>query len=144
MRKAESLSRLLQVCEAKYNLEYEAIKDILRQEANIQVQLNRLDAQVVSARSESQQTLSVQMVGVDVLWRGWESRTRRLLNTELAQVRAKKLDAMGRLRKAFGQKEALQQLEARNKSTQKKREVDRHNDNLVLGSLLTSTQNPPD
>jgi hypothetical protein len=46
-------------------------------------------------------------LGADLLWEGWHTRAKRELNTELAQVTAKKLMAMDKLRKSFGRKTAI-------------------------------------
>ena len=51
--------------------------------------------------------MGYRITGTDVLWQGWESSTRRQLNTELARLRAQKLTALDALRAAFGRKQAV-------------------------------------
>ena len=61
-------------------------------------------------------------LGADLLWQGWHSRTRRQLNIELAQVTARKLMAMDKVRKAFGRKHAVQTMADQER---KRKKVDR-------------------
>ena len=106
------IADLSAVTEAVYQKEFQALHPLLRKEAQLRGQLSRLDAQVSQVRSESHQAEGFHVTGGDVLWHGWESATRRQLNLELAQLRSQKLEAMDRLRKAFGQKQAVETLSA--------------------------------
>ncbi|SLN63724.1 hypothetical protein TRL7639_03595 [Falsiruegeria litorea R37] len=134
--KPEKLEQTVQVTKALYLREHEAIKEILAQEAEIRAQLARLDAQVAQAAARPQQTHSVRMVGADILWRGWESKTRRQIHTQLAQVQARKLGAMEQLRRAFGRKDAMEKLQKMEQANLIRRRQTRRQDNL-LDSILT-------
>ncbi len=135
--KPPTLYQTVQVTEALYLREHEAIKEILQQEAEIRAQLARLDAQVAQAAARPQQTHSVRMVGADILWRGWESKTRRQLHTQLAQVHARKLGAMEQLRKAFGRKDAMETLHKLEHAKQLQRRQTRRQNSLLDGILTT-------
>ena len=134
--KPEKLDQTVQVTDALYLREHEAIKEILAQEAEIRGQLARLDAQVAQAAAKPQQTHSVRMVGADILWRGWESKTRRQLYTQLAQVQARKLGAMDKLRQAFGRKDAMEKLQKLERAKRIQQRQTRRQDAL-LDSILT-------
>lgn len=134
--KPEKLDQTVQVTDALYLREHEAIKEILAQEAEIRGQLARLDAQVVQAAAKPQQTHSVRMVGADILWRGWESKTRRQLYTQLAQVQARKLGAMDKLRQAFGRKDAMEKLQKLKRSKRVQQHQTRRQ-NALLNGILT-------
>ncbi len=98
------------VTEAAFQKEYQNLKPVLEEEARIKQQLSRLDGQVQKSRVDAGQTKGYQVTGTDVLWSGWESRTRRQLNMELARVTAQKLASMDALRLAFGRQQAVERL----------------------------------
>lgn len=131
--KPQKLHQTVEVTQALYLREHEAIKEILAQEAEIRAHLARLDAQVTQAATH--QTHSVRLVGADILWRGWESKTRRQLNTQLAQVRARKLSAMDQLRRAFGRKDAMENLQKLERTKRIAQGKSRLQDRLLDGIL---------
>ncbi len=106
----KDLTEMEKVAEALYQKEYSALRPTLEAEAKVLQQLARLDDQALQTRRNSARTDGYQVTGTDVLWNGWESSTRRNLNTELARIRSQKLSAMDRLRSAFGRKQAVQNL----------------------------------
>lgn len=111
------LDQLGRAAEAQYHQEHARIRDVLEQEASVRARLARLDAQVAQARAASQEAvMPMAAIGADMLWQAWVERTRRELNIELAQARARKLAAMGRLRTAFGRKSVIAQLQDRARS----------------------------
>ena len=104
------LSDLSIVTETMFQKKYQLLHPVLKAEAHIQQQLARLDSQVEQVRRASSQTEGYRVTGTDVLWNGWESSTRRQLNTELARARAQKLAALEELRRVFGRKQAIENL----------------------------------
>ncbi len=110
MMRRKDLTEMEKVTEALYQKEYSALRPTLEAEAKVMQQLARLDDQALQTRRNSARTDGYQVTGTDVLWNGWESSTRRNLNTELARIRSQKLSAMDRLRSAFGRKQAVQNL----------------------------------
>ncbi|WP_164660577.1 hypothetical protein [Tropicibacter sp. Alg240-R139] len=133
--KQKTLQQTVHVTEALYLREHEAIKETLAEEAEIRAQLARLDALVAQAATKQQQTHSVRMVGADILWRGWESKTRRQLHTHLAQVQTRKLGAMAQLRKAFGQKDAMAKLQKLDHAKRLHHRQTQRQDSLLDGIL---------
>lgn len=104
----EKLADLERATDAVFQKHHQALRPVLEAEARLQQQLSALDRQVTQVRSDSAETDGYRVTGTDILWNGWESATRRLLNTELARVRARKLDAMEQLKTAFGRKQAIE------------------------------------
>ncbi len=82
-------------------------------------QLTTLEAQVREARAEADGDMPMKALGADLLWEGWHLSTRRNLNMQLAQVTARKLMAMDRLRKTFGRKTAVSDMEKAEKLRRK-------------------------
>lgn len=109
-QKMAMLQQMAAVTEAQYLKEHAKIKPVLDQEARLRGQLSKLDHQVKAARADIDQDHAMKALGADLLWQGWHVRTRRTLNVELAQVTAKKLMAMDRLRKTFGRKTAVSDM----------------------------------
>lgn len=108
--KRKQLQDLAKVTEAAFQREYQSLRPVLEAEARVQHQLVRLDAQVQQTRQDLESTEGYRVAGTDVLWNGWESATRRQLNTQLARLRAQKLTALANLRVAFGRKQAVSKL----------------------------------
>lgn len=114
------LDQMTRVGEALYLSEYERIRAVLEEEARIASQIARLDDQVLRIRAEGAGDHGYRSVGADILWQGWESRTRRQLNSELARARAKRLSMMDELKRAFGRKQAIAQIAEDEKSARVK------------------------
>ena len=108
--KQKMLDQMAAVTEAQYLIEHIKIKPILAQEAALRGKLAKLDAQIKESREQAANDDAMRMLGADILWRGWHSRSRRQLNIELAQITAQKLTVMDQVRKAFGKKYAVQTM----------------------------------
>lgn len=117
------LDHLAEVSEARFMDAYRRIRPLLEEEARLVGALSRLDTQEKEARSTLADTASLQLMGAGMLWQGWVARSRKQLLIELAQLRARKLDAMEEVRQAFGRREAVRHLadRARADSAQAKR-----------------------
>ena len=118
----KKLDQMAAVTEAQYLQEHAKIKPILDAEAAVRGKLSKLDAQMKETRQQGEQDHAMRALGADLLWQGWHSRTRRQLNIELAQVTARKLMAMDKVRKAFGRKQAVQTMADQER---KRKKVDR-------------------
>ena len=105
--KQKMLDQMAAVTAAQYLREHARVKPILDEEARLRGQLTKLNAHVQATRSEADENHMMKALGADLLWEGWHTRAKRELNTELAQVTAKKLMAMDKLRKSFGRKTAI-------------------------------------
>jgi hypothetical protein len=106
-QKMAMLQQMAAVTEAQYLKEHAKIKPILDHEARLRGQLSKLDEQVSTARQDADKDIQMKALGADLLWQGWHTNARRNLNMQLAQVTARKLMAMDRLRKTFGRKTAV-------------------------------------
>lgn len=111
MVKADPLDALREVTELRYLAEFRKISAIVEEENRLRRALARLDAQEAAARQSLAQAGPIHLVGADLLWQGWLARNRRDLGTELARVLARKSVLLDRVRRAFGQREAIRQLE---------------------------------
>lgn len=118
-QKLAMLEQMAAVTEAQYLKEHAKIKPILDHEARLRGQLTKLEVQVREARTEADGDIPMKALGADLLWEGWHLNTRRNLNMQLAQVTARKLMAMDRLRKTFGRKTAVSDMEKAEKLRRK-------------------------
>jgi len=126
---ADKLNGLKAVTRAAFDKQYQALRPILDQEAQVLDQLSRLDAQLKQLQSNTSAIESYRIAGADVLWHAWEAATRRKLNTQLARLRSQKLAMMDELRLAFGRKQAVEalirkQLAERRRSQQRRSGLD--------------------
>lgn len=112
---ADRIRQLGAVTEALYMHEHRQIQEILEREAALQASITRLRAQ-----SSHYSDRQMQAIGADMAWEAWRDRSLRELGMELAQVRARKLEALDQLRGAFGRNEAVRQLTERAMAEQKR------------------------
>lgn len=121
---------MLKVTEALYMREFQKIRSILEEETTLRQKLAQLDTQIADNQTAIRNDHTMKTVGADMLWQGWVTRTRRNLNTELAQVMARKLVAMDGVRQAFGRQQAVEKLLDLDKADNK-----RSLDNQIHASL---------
>lgn len=119
--KNDTLSQMSTVTEVLFQREFSAIQGILKEESAIRQSLAQLDAQSQSSSSINAQDCAMQTIGADILWQAWVSKTRRQLNIELAQILARKIEAMTQIRKAFGRKKAVNSLIENTRQEQRKK-----------------------
>jgi hypothetical protein len=105
--KQEKLGQMFEVTRAIYLNEFQKVKGILDEEAILRQKMAQVNAQSAKAREDMKEDISMQSVGADLLWQAWLTRTQRQLSIELSQVMARKLTAMGRVRRAFGRQSAV-------------------------------------
>lgn len=104
------LVNLAMATEAVFQQKHQALRPVLEAEAKVQQDLARLDTQVQMVRTDSAGAEGYRVTGTDILWNGWEAATRRHLTTDLARLRARKIEALAELRHAFGRKQAVEGL----------------------------------
>lgn len=110
MNYVNQLEQLRIVAEAKYDLQRKEFEKVLLEEAALRLELNRL-AQLDKPNSSGNGDLvGVRVIGADVLWQGWLSRSNTTLNMKLARVLARKALEQDRVRVAFGKLVALSAL----------------------------------
>lgn len=105
-----NLDKLLAVTEAHYMREFSKVRDLLASESRVRSALARLDAQKAQARADLSEEHAMRTMGGDVLWQAWAAQTRTILNTELAQILARKETVMDQVRSAFGRREAVRSM----------------------------------
>lgn len=106
----DDLIQMTTVTETMFQREFGAIRGILKEEADLRQSLAQLDKHSQAAMIAQIQDCTMKAIGADILWQSWVSKTRRQLNIELAQIMARKIEAMAKVRKAFGRKEAVESL----------------------------------
>jgi hypothetical protein len=123
-----------EVMRVLYDREFRAISSILVEETKIRGNLTQLEAQISRNRGACASDQMLLSVGAQLLWQGWTTRTHRQLNTELAQVMAKKLVALDRVRVAFGRQRAVEMMMSAERRALKDRRIkQRDADLLSLG-----------
>jgi len=127
----DKLSQMSDVMRALYDREFRVIAAILAEESDLRGKLNQLDAQIADNLELGDNALSLNVVGAQFLWQGWTSRTRRQLNGDLAQVMAKKLVAMDRVRIAFGRQRAVEMMMTTEQVALKQRRAKQRDINLL-------------
>ncbi|SFT95502.1 hypothetical protein [Sedimentitalea nanhaiensis] len=134
--KLDKLDQMTKVTEVLYLNELGKVQEILAEEARLRGELARLQDQSQEAQRQLSDDLPMRSLGADLLWQGWLNRTQRQLNIELSQVMAKKLVAIGTVRKAFGRQNAVQCMYDRSQAGLKTRERERALEALLTGSLM--------
>lgn len=119
------VSDLITITDAVYQKEYQQLRPLLLQEAQLTRQLAHLNDQVAEMRTQADATPGYQITGGDVVWHMWEAETRQNLNMQLARLRSQKLAALDNLRHAFGKKQAVANLAQQERDTIRKRALKR-------------------
>ena len=132
--KLDKIDQMSEVMRALYDREFRLIAGILSEESALRAKLNQLDMQITANQDVKTNSHALNAVGAQIVWQAWTSRTKRQLNGELAQVMAKKLVAMDRVRVAFGRQRAVEMMmETKRKDLRKRRAKQRENNLLSLG-----------
>jgi len=121
---------LCDVSDALYQREVARFRALRDEETRLRTALAQLDAQARAVRHLSDEALrGVREIGADIVWQGWLAQHRAALQSELAQVLARKEQAMPAQRRAFGRAEAARALRAQAhaeaRTRQARREADR-------------------
>jgi len=128
---------LVEASAAIYAREQQKLAPILKREARLRADLQRLDAHDDAARAQCN---IMAAVGADIAWNAWLAGAREQLNRELAQVLALKESRLGTIRKAFARHSVAQQTVARIAKAERKsrdaRALQSAIDQEVLAQLL--------
>lgn len=127
----DKIGQMSEVMRALFDREHRAIGAILAQESELRGKLIRLEEQIANNRDASDNSHMMHAVGAQLLWQGWTTRTRRQLNGELAQVMAKKLVALDRVRIAFGRQRAVEMMHSAERAEMRKRRARQQEINFV-------------
>ena len=125
------IDQMSDVMRVLYDREFRAISSILVEESKMRSNLTRLEAQISRNRGACANDQMLLSVGAQLLWQGWTTRTHRQLNTELAQVMARKLVALDRVRIAFGRQRAVEMMMSAERRALKDRRVRQRDTHLL-------------
>lgn len=117
----KQMQELVDITEALYLKEQAAVQDILSEEEALRSKLAEIDQQISKARDDISRIDPMQTIGADVVWQAWVGRAKTQLNTQLAQVLARKSLVMGKVRRAFGKTLIASQLAQAEGKTQRDR-----------------------
>ncbi|RYH01564.1 hypothetical protein EU805_12945 [Salipiger sp. IMCC34102] len=110
-RQAAELARIAQVA---FQADRARMAKVQRAEQRLRAQLDEIKAQERQARDRAAQAPdAMALAGGDRLWHQWIEGRRTTIQTELAQLLARKADLQSELRASFGRKAAAEALEAR-------------------------------
>ena len=131
----EQFDQMIRVAEARYHKAFDDIRPVLDQEARIRRDLKQLDDQQARNRKMLDGEVGLRAIGADILWQGWTEKARRELNTELAQVMARKIPAMNEVRKQFGRHQALLEMARKTGDDKRRARTRRFEEDLVQGCI---------
>lgn len=96
------LNQLQKLTDLRKQRSHAKLADLLDQEARLRADLARLRTMARETQSAHPEHAPLRAIGGDVIWLKWVSETTRQLNTELAQVLAKKEALMDAHKRAVG------------------------------------------
>ena len=87
------------------------MQKIVAEETRLRREIRGLDEKAsLTGQLPAERLHDMRSVGADLLWNGWVARSRRQLNIELAQVLARKGQAMREVGKAHGRNSAARAI----------------------------------
>ena len=117
----KQMQELVNITQVLYLKEQAAVQDILSKEAALRSKLAQIDQQVLQARDNARGVEPMKTTGADVIWLAWVGRAKTQLNLQLAQVLARKLLVMDKVRIAFGKTQVARQMAQTDANTQRKK-----------------------
>ncbi|MDF3415207.1 hypothetical protein HKX54_12125 [Sulfitobacter sp. M57] len=115
------LEQVLVACTAQYDHQRQIFAQVVAEENQLRQELRRLQKLDGAVHQEDSFVSGMRVIGADLLWQGWLSRSQSTLNMQLARVLAIKSYEQERVRKAFGKVVALENLiKEEKKSRQRK------------------------
>lgn len=115
-KKRDQLNRLKEVSELALNAELARLADIKREEEPFRARMQEID-QARAARAAAIEASdgfdAASLMGVDRAWDKWAKQERRKAMMALAKLAERRETQMERTRRAFGKKDALDQLAER-------------------------------
>lgn len=106
-----TLDDLVRITSAAQRMEEARMHRLTEEESALRAELEALEvAHRANHTLPETDLMATRSVGADILWQGWVSRSRRQLQVRLANVLARKGDALRDLRKAYGRGDAARSL----------------------------------
>jgi hypothetical protein len=115
------LEQLLMVSTAQYDHQRQVFAKVVAEEGQLRQELLRLKGLDQIAEENPTAVSNMRVIGADLLWQGWLSRSKSALNMQLARVLAIKAHEQDKVRKAFGKVVALQELIKNEKKERQKK-----------------------
>jgi len=109
-REKTELAGLARLADAAFGAEQARMGALRRRESDIRGTIAALDAQRKARAASLSDADPALMAGADMLWHGWIDSRRSALNLELARNLADQAAARAALRRAFGRKQASEEL----------------------------------
>lgn len=132
------LNTLLMVAQARYDQQRQVFTKIVKEESVLRAELDRISGLNRTSNHDPEAVGDMQMIGADLLWKAWLSRSRTTLNHALARVLARKSLEQDRMRKAFGKVAALETLIQAEQKKRRKRFAQASLDEVLLQSISRS------
>ena len=106
-----NLQDLAKIANAKVSAEASLLSAITAEERELRRKLADLDNHQTRMRDIADERITtMRAIGADVLWQGWIARSRRHLHIRLAQVLARKSQAIAAYQAVCGQQTAINDL----------------------------------
>ena len=101
-------SKLTDLTELQFIQSQSVFRQILREENKLRADIAKLRSQAEAVDANGM--TEMHSVGADILWRAWVARMLTQLNTELAQVLARKENCLAQVQRAFSRMNVTVQL----------------------------------
>jgi hypothetical protein len=102
------MAALVKLQDLKFQKRQLAVVSLLKREQRLRADIAKLDEQ--SRAVDQTDTYGMKLVGADMIWHAWVSRSKSALNIELAQVLAQKETVIRGVRREFGKLSVARQL----------------------------------
>lgn len=110
MRSDSESNQLLIVSTLKYDQQRQTFAKVVAEENRLRDELARINALDHSGRAQTAGLSEMKVIGADLMWQGWLTRSKTELNMQLACVLAIKAQEQTKVRQAFGKVSALKEL----------------------------------
>lgn len=115
------LEQLLVISTTQYDHQRQVFSKVVAEESHLRQELLRLNDLDQTVEVDTASVSGMRVVGADVLWQGWLSRSKAALNMQLARVLAIKAHEQEKVRKSFGKVVALRELIKEDKNARQKK-----------------------
>jgi len=110
-------SKLTDLTELQFIQSQSEFRQILNEENKLRAEIAKLRSQAEAVDANG--VTEMHSVGADILWRAWVARMLTQLNTELAQVLARKENCLAQVQRAFSRMNVTVQLDENGKKQAK-------------------------
>lgn len=104
------IKRLYDVSEIRFERSQTSFRKLIAEENRLRALLQELHDKEVLGKEALLEDTVIKQAGADVAWQSWVGRNRSILNMRLANVLARKEQALSQVRTAFGETNTLETL----------------------------------